>query len=93
MRAAILSAALFLSACANQTSTLVNRAGQLTPAVSTRDEVIALMGRPTSESAVPGGGVLMQWMENQQPKPAGDKAADVAVLFDSRGRVVRITHR
>jgi starvation-inducible outer membrane lipoprotein len=89
MRAAIISAALVLSACATQPSTLLSRAGQLTPSVSTRDEAIAVMGRPTSESAAPGGGVLMQWID-QQPQAAGAKAVRVTVLFDSRGRMVHI---
>jgi starvation-inducible outer membrane lipoprotein len=91
MRAAIISAALVLSACATQPSTLMSRAAQLTPSVSTRDEAIALMGRPTSESAAPGGGVLMQWIDPQQPQAAGAKAVRVTVLFDSRGRMVHIT--
>ncbi|MES2958996.1 MAG: hypothetical protein V4792_12455 [Pseudomonadota bacterium] len=69
----------------------MTRAGQLTPGVTTRDDAIALMGRPTLESAAPGGGVLMQWVEKQQPPPAGAKAAQVAALFDSRGRMVRLT--
>ncbi len=91
MRAAIISAAIVLSACATQPSTLLSRAGQLTPSVSTRDDAITLMGRPTSESSAPGGGVLMQWIDKQQAQPAGAKAAHVTVLFDSRGRMVRIT--
>jgi hypothetical protein len=91
MRAAIISAALVLCACATQPSTLLSRAGQLTPGVSTRDEAIALMGRPASESAAPGGGVLMQWIDHQQPQAAGAKAVRVTVLFDSRGRMVHIT--
>lgn len=92
MRSAITSVAIALSACVTQPSTLVSRAGQLTPGVTTRDEAIALMGRPTLESGAPGGGVLMHWIDNQQGQPAGAKAAHITVLFDSRARKVRITH-
>ncbi len=90
MRAAVAAAAIVLSACATQPSTLLSRAGQLTPGATTRDDAIAMMGRPSAETAAPGGHVLMQWRD-VQPDVAGAKAAHVTVLFDSRGRMVRIT--
>jgi outer membrane protein assembly factor BamE (lipoprotein component of BamABCDE complex) len=90
MRAAATAAAIVLSACATQPSTLLSRAGQLTPGATTRDDAIAMMGRPSAETAAPGGHVLMQWRESQ-PDVAGAKAVQVSVLFDSRGRMVRIT--
>jgi hypothetical protein len=90
MRAAIAVAAIALGACATQPSTFLIRAGQLTPGATTRDDAIALMGRPTAETAAPGGHVLLLWRDSE-PVVAGAKAAQVAVLFDSRGRMVRIT--
>lgn len=92
MRAAVVAAAIVLSACGTQPSSMATRANQLTPGVSTRDEAIILLGRPASESLVAGGNVLLQWVENPQSQPAGAKAVQVAVLFDSRGRMVRIAN-
>jgi hypothetical protein len=90
MRSAAAAAAIVLSACATQPSTLLSRAGQLTPGATTRDEAIALMGRPSAETAAPGAHVLMQWRDSPTDV-AGAKPAQVSVLFDSRGRMVRIT--
>jgi hypothetical protein len=79
-----------LSACASPT-TLGDKAARLVPGRTTIDEAIAIMGQPKGRSAA-GAGMLLQWFEWNSGL-VQQKAANVAVLFDGSGRMVRITQQ
>jgi len=60
----------------------------LTPKVSSFSDATLLLGPPVSESSVADGGMLYQW----QYITAG-YGAHVAILFDSEGTMVEVTHK
>ena len=64
----------------------------LQPGVTTKDEAIALLGKPTSRSTMADGTELLQWMYTEVVYIAGD-SRHVAILFGRDGRMLRITHQ
>jgi hypothetical protein len=50
----------------------------------TADEIIAVVGPPSSLSSMAGGKTLMQWMAT---------GCHMSLLFDASGRFERITHQ
>jgi len=70
----------------------IEKAEELQPGVSTIDDAIHLIGKPTSESTYADGSQLLQW-SYAQGSLVGGSGAHLAILFDSNGTMVRITHR
>ncbi|RZI98581.1 MAG: hypothetical protein EON90_12875 [Brevundimonas sp.] len=64
----------------------------LQPGVTTKEEAVALLGKPTARSAMPDGGELLQWMYTEVIYIAGE-GRHVSVLFGPDGRMVRIQHQ
>ncbi|MBW8833495.1 MAG: hypothetical protein JF606_29810 [Burkholderiales bacterium] len=62
------------------------------PGESTINDAILVLGKPTSTSTLANGSTLLQWQYSQGTLIGGN-GAHVAVLFDSRSRMVRVTHR
>jgi hypothetical protein len=50
----------------------------------TNDEIMAVVGRPSSMSSMAGGKMLLQWQAT---------GCHMALLFDASGRFVEITHQ
>lgn len=65
---------------------------QLQPGVSTIAEATALLGQPAAESTDANGNKLLQWQYSQGTL-VGGSGAHVAILFDSAGKMVRVTHK
>src|SRR5262249_52390767 len=64
----------------------------LRPGQSTMDEAIALLGTPTSTTALGSGRTLLQW-QYSQGRFVRASGAYVSVLFDAGGTMVRGAHR
>ena len=64
----------------------------LQPGVTTKEEAIALLGKPTSRSAMANGAELLQWMYTEVVYIASD-SRHVGILFGPDGRMVRIAHQ
>ena len=64
----------------------------LQPGVTTKDEAIALLGKPTSRSTMADGSELLQWMYSEAIYIAAE-SRHVAILFGRDGRMLRITHQ
>ena len=83
----LLCAVAMLGGCATHTLTGPvpdpHRYGELTPGVSTRDDAIIRLGRPTSVTALPPN-TLLQWIE--------DDTIHVAILFGPNGRMIGVQH-
>lgn len=80
----------FIASCAAPT-TLSEKTYQLTSGVTTIDQAISIMGSPKARSSVGAGGTLLQWMETRVGYMSAN-VAHVAILFDSSGKMVKITH-
>ena len=63
---------------------------QLKPGVSTQRDAIELLGQPTSQSSMANGSTLLQW-QYTQGTPVGGHSAHVAILFDKKDIMVRVT--
>lgn len=62
------------------------------PGVTTLQDASTSLGKPTSISAAPGGGTLLQWIYSQGSL-IGGSGAHIAVLFDKDGKMVRMIQR
>lgn len=67
-------------------------ARRLQPGVSTLSDAEKVLGTPTARSAAANGGSLVQWMDIQGSPLGRGYGAHIAILFDSDGRMVRLTH-
>jgi hypothetical protein len=65
---------------------------QLQPGVSTVGDAVKLFGPPMSESTLPNDTTLLQWRYTHVT-PAGITSVHAAVLFDSTGTMIRVTHK
>jgi hypothetical protein len=63
----------------------------LRPGQSTMDEAIALLGNPTSTTALGSGRTLLQWQYSEGRLVRS--GAYVSVLFDAGGTMVRVAHK
>lgn len=63
----------------------------LTPSISTMNDATSLLGPPMSESTLPNGNTLYQWMYSQGTL-IGGSAAHLAIVFDSKGKMLKIQH-
>ena len=68
------------------------RVDELVPVFSTSQEALELLGEPSAESSYADGSRLLQW-HYVQGTPIGGSGAHVAILFDSDGVMIRVTHR
>jgi hypothetical protein len=60
------------------------------PGITTKAEVIASLGRPSSGDLNPStGGVLMYDFKGARGTPQAGKALIIAVLFDGEGKLIR----
>jgi hypothetical protein len=64
----------------------------LRPGQSTMDEAIALLGTPSSTTALGHGRTLLQW-QYSHGRLRDASGANVSVLFDSGGTMVRVAHK
>jgi hypothetical protein len=65
---------------------------ELTPGVSTMADARHSLGPPSAMSTYPDGRQLLQW-QYSQGTIIGASGAHVAILFDSDGKMMRVTHR
>ena len=70
----------------------IAKADQLTPGVSTTSDAIKLLGPVRAETAMQNNSKLLQW-QYVQGTPVGGSGAHIAILFDSSGKMLRITHK
>lgn len=64
----------------------------LQPGVSTRADAERVLGAPNSISAMPDGGVLLQWI-GVTATMFGADSRHVALRFDRQGKYLGITHQ
>lgn len=64
----------------------------LQPGVTTKEEAIARLGKPTARSSMGDGSELLQWMYTEVVYIASD-SRHVSILFGPDGRMVRIAHQ
>lgn len=91
---ALVLLSLSLAACTstNGRKFEASKVDQLQPKVSTISDATALLGPASAESSFPDGGKLLQW-QYTQGSLGGGSGAHVAVLFDAKGTMVRVTHK
>jgi len=86
-------AAMTLAGCVTVGTTFdVAKADQLTPGVSSIADATRLLGPVASESTMFDDSKLLQW-QYVQGTPVGGSGAHLAILFDSSGKMVRVTHK
>lgn len=90
----VLSAAsLALTACMTMGNKFaMDDVDAMQPGVTTIQDAQTKLGKPTSISALANGQTLAQWMYTQGTV-LGGSSANVAVLFDKDGKMVRVTHK
>jgi hypothetical protein len=69
----------------------IAKADQLQPGISSDADAVRLLGPPTNQSESPSG-TLLQW-QYSRGSLAGGSGAHLAVLFDRKGQMVRVTHK
>ncbi len=67
-------------------------ADRLRPGVSTTEDATRLLGPVRAESTYKDHSKLLQW-QYVQGTPVGGSGAHLAILFDSAGKMVRVTHK
>ena len=95
LRALTLASVIGLSICASACVTsgphfTMAEVRSLQPGVTTRSEAIALLGGPTSVSAM-ANGTLVQWMYIGAT-PFASEGRHVSILFGPDDRMIRISH-
>lgn len=86
-------AIVLLTACASIGKKFdISKVDQLKPGISTRADAEKLLGPPLAETFVAGDQKLLKWMYSQGTA-FGASAANVQILFDSAGIMVRVHHR
>lgn len=89
---ALLFAAV-VTACASSGNKFdASKVDQLRPGISTAEEAVTLLGKPTAESNLVDGSKLLQW-QYMSVLVASASSDHVAILFDTNGKMIRITHR
>lgn len=89
--AALLGASL--AACVQVGNTFdLKKVGELTPGVTTQQEAIEKLGKPSSVSGMPGGGRLLQWQYAFGTGIGVGGGAHAAILFDRDGIMSQVTH-
>ena|SRR6266550_1216731 len=69
-----------------------DRIDDLKPGVSTIADATAILGPPAFESPDGNGTRLLQWQYTQISAFSGLSGADIGILFDDTGRMIRVTH-
>jgi hypothetical protein len=68
------------------------RVDDLKPGISTIADATAILGPPAFESPDSNGTRLLQWQYTRISAFSGLSGADIAILFDDTGRMIRVTH-
>ncbi len=90
---ALLVGAVLCSGCITQGTRFdPNLTDRLQPGESTVHDATQLLGRPSAESRGANGEALLQW-QYVTGTMIGGRGAHLAILFDSSGRMIRITHK
>lgn len=93
-RLALLSALTLLAACVTVGNKFnPAKADELSPGVSTIADATRLLGPIAAESNLPDGTKLLQWQYSQGTAVGTGSGAQLAILFDREGKMVRIAHR
>lgn len=93
MRKALVICCLLLSACATSGNKFeMSEVDSMQSGVTTIQEAQARLGKPTSVSNMANGSTLLQWMFIEA-SAFHSTGRHVAVLFDSNGKMIRITHK
>jgi hypothetical protein len=92
-RLLIVSLAFAIAAC----TTLGNkfdpdRVDDLKPGISTIADATAILGPPAFDSPDSHGSRLLQWQYTRISAFSGLSGADIGILFDDTGRMIRVTH-
>jgi hypothetical protein len=69
-----------------------DRVDDLKPGVSTIVDATAILGPPAFESPDTNGTRLLQWQYTRISVFSGLSGADIGILFDDTGRMIRVTH-
>jgi len=69
-----------------------DRIDDLKRGVSTIADATAILGPPAFESPDGNGTRLLQWQYTQISAFSGLSGADIGILFDDTGRMIRVTH-
>lgn len=69
-----------------------DRVDDLKPGISTIADATAILGPPALQSPDSNGSCLLQWNYTQISAFSGLSGADIGILFDDTGRMIRVTH-
>ena len=69
-----------------------DRIDELKPGISTIADATAVLGPPAFQSPDSNGSRLMQWHYTQISAFSRLSGADIGILFDNTGRMIRVTH-
>ena len=69
-----------------------DRVDGLKPGISTIADATTILGPPAFQSRDSNGSSFLQWHYTQISAFSGLSGADVGILFDDSGRMVRVTH-
>jgi len=70
----------------------LDRVDDLKPGISTIADATAILGPPALQSPYSNGSRLLQWHYTQISAFSGLSGADIGILFDDTGRMIRVTH-
>jgi hypothetical protein len=68
------------------------RVDNLNAGISTIADATAILGPPAFESLDSNGTRLLQWQYTRISAFSGLSGADIGILFDDTGRMIRVTH-
>lgn len=85
--------ATVVTACASAGNKFdASKVDQLRPGVSSVEDAVTLLGKPTAESNNVDGSKLLQW-QYMSVMIASASSDHVAILFDRSGKMIRVTHK
>jgi len=89
----IVSLAFAIAACATLGNKFdPDRVDDLKPGISTIADATAILGPPAFDSSDGHGSRFLQWQYTRIWAFGGLSGADIGILFDDTGRMVRVTH-
>lgn len=69
-----------------------DKVDDLKPGISTIADATAILGPPAFQSRDSDGSRLLQWQYTRISAFSGLSGADIGILFDDTGRMIRVTH-
>jgi outer membrane protein assembly factor BamE (lipoprotein component of BamABCDE complex) len=89
----LLSSALFVGCATVGNKFDIKQVDSFQPGITTKEDALAKLGNPRALSTGADGYQVIQWMYAQANALGIASGANVVIIFDKDGKMVRVSHR